>query len=263
MAALAASGESAPPAGALAWAALAGAVGVGGLACFYLALSRGTMGLIAPLAAVIGAGLPALVSIVGGEHLAELRLLGIGAAMVAVVLISLPTGTPTGGEAAARRIDRRELPLVVLSGLGFAGFFIFLDASATAGGDTWWPLLMVRATGLALVVLGLVAMVGALRRNLAGLLGLANLRQAVAQRGWLAILPLFVLAGAGDLGGNTFFLLANQQDSLPVAVVLSSLYPVITTLLAATFLHERLRLIQWTGVALAVAGVALIGAGGP
>ncbi|MDP8905312.1 MAG: EamA family transporter, partial [Chloroflexota bacterium] len=84
----------------------------------------------------------------------------------------------------------------------------------------------------------------------------------VASRGLLSVVPLFALAGAGDLGGNAFFLLANQHDALAVAVVLSSLYPVMTTLLATVFLGERLRLVQWTGVALAVIGVALIGVGG-
>jgi len=259
--ALVSAAETIPPADALGWAGLAGMSGVGGLACFYLALSRGTMGLIAPLAAVIGAGLPALLSIAGGEPLAALRLVGIVVALVAVVLISLPSGRATDGEAAALRIDRGELPLVVLSGLGFAGFYIFLDASATAGGDTWWPLLVVRSAGLVLVFAGLAVMVGAMRRDLATILGLEKLRATIATRGLLAVAPLFIIAGAGDLGGNAFFLLANQQDALPVAVVLSSLYPIVTTLLAALFLRERLRPTQWLGVGLAVFGVALMGVG--
>ncbi|MDP8905630.1 MAG: hypothetical protein M3N29_10045, partial [Chloroflexota bacterium] len=172
---LAGSSEAAPPASALLWAALAGAAGVGGLVCFYLALSRGTMGLIAPLAAVIGAGLPALVSIVTGERLAELRLAGIVSALVAVVIISMPAGSPSSSEAAARRIDRRDFPLVVLAGLGFAGFYLFLDASAAAGGETWWPLLLVRLIGLLCTIGGLAFVVVALRRGLADVLGLPAL----------------------------------------------------------------------------------------
>ena len=44
-------------------------------------------------------------------------------------------------------------------------------------------------------------------------------------------------------------------------VVLSSLYPVSTALLARAFLHERLGPVRVVGVALAVAAVALIGLG--
>jgi hypothetical protein len=50
---LVASGESPPPAAAIAWAACGGAIGLGGLACLYAALARGTMGLVAPLTALI------------------------------------------------------------------------------------------------------------------------------------------------------------------------------------------------------------------
>ena len=74
----------------------------------------------------------------------------------------------------------------------------------------------------------------------------------------VAIAPLFVMAGAGDLGGNTFFLLAEHADAFSVAVVLSSLYPVVTALLAAIFLRERLRLIQLLGIALAALAIALL-----
>jgi len=61
-----------------------------------------------------------------------------------------------------------------------------------------------------------------------------------------------------DLGGNAFFLLAKETDALSVAVVLSSLYPVVTTILAAIFLHERLRPTQIAGVALATVSVPLM-----
>jgi drug/metabolite transporter (DMT)-like permease len=73
--------------------------------------------------------------------------------------------------------------------------------------------------------------------------------------------PLFALAGAGDIGGNAFFILSNEADSLPVAVVLSSLYPIVTTVLAAAFLRERLGRVQLAGIVLAVIGVTLIGLG--
>ena len=43
-----------------------------------------------------------------------------------------------------------------------------------------------------------------------------------------------------------------------MAVILSSLYPVVTTILAAALLHERLRPLQVAGVALATISVVLL-----
>jgi drug/metabolite transporter (DMT)-like permease len=43
--------------------------------------------------------------------------------------------------------------------------------------------------------------------------------------------------------------------------VISSLYPAVSVILAALFLKERLRGLQFFGVVLAILGVALISAG--
>jgi drug/metabolite transporter (DMT)-like permease len=253
-----------PPPEAFTWAALAGAAGVTGLGFFYLALARGAMGLVAPLGALIGAALPSVVAIGFGEQVGELRLLGIVVALLAVVLISLPAGGETSGARRAARIDLRELPLVIVAGLGFAAFYLFLDRAASAGAQTLWPLIVVRLVGLLAVgvVIGvlLARQSGpSIRSRLAAIVGLPRLRHVSI--GLLGIVTLFAFAGAGDLGGNVFFLLANEADVLPVAVVLSSLYPVVTAMLAAGLLGERLRAWQLAGIALAVLGVALIALG--
>lgn len=251
--------EAVPAVDALLWGAAAGVAGITGLAFFYRALSGGRMALIAPIAGVIGAALPAAVAVLGGEQLSPLRLVGLGIALVAIGLISFATGA--GAQA---RLSRADLALALLAGLGFAGFFLFLDRGS-ATGATWWPLFMVRLVGLS-VLCAAIAVIAARRRGgvgrrLAGVLGLPRLRLEVGSRGILLVLPAFVLAGAGDLGGNLFFVLANQTDALAVAVVLSSLYPVVTALLAALLLGERLSRPQAAGVGLAALAAGLIGVG--
>lgn len=256
-------GEPAPGATSLLWASIAGVSAVGGLAFFYLALSRGTMSLVAPLAALIGAGLPVLVAIINGERVDAARLLGMGFALTAVVLISLPSRTANATERRAFRADLAELPIVVLAGLGFAGFFIGIDRAASEGA-VWWPLTIVRVFGIAIVTLAIVVAVwrrgegtdGTLRRRAALVLGVDRLRDS--GRTFASLLPLLLLTGLGDLGGNVFFVLASRADSFAVAVVLSSLYPVVTTLLAAVLLRERLRPVQLLGVALATLSVPLL-----
>lgn len=257
---LAASGETAPSIQSVLFAAAAGGVGVAGLACFYYALGRGTMGVVAPLAALIGAGLPVLLAIYNGEHVSLARLAGIGLALVAVVLISVPGGERSSSERRAVGIDLADLPLVLLSGLGFAGFFIFIER-ATVGGALWWPLTVVRTVGVAMVVVGFGYAVTrargvSLRERAAAVLGVQRLRTWPFSR--VALVATFVLAGVGDLGGNVFFVLARHADAFSVAVVLSSLYPVITVVLAALLLRERLRPTQIGGVILATLSVALL-----
>ena len=241
-------------------AGVAGACGVIGLGFFYLALARGTMGVVAPLAALIGAGLPVLVAIAGGEQVSLVRLGGIVIALLAVVMISLPGGERNEGERGLVAIDLRELPLAIAAGLGFAGFFIALDR-ASASGALWWPVVVVRIVGVAIVVGIFIALMaraaGPTMRSRAGtVLGLQRLR--ASGRSVAATLPLFVVTGVGDMGGNAFFVLARDADAFSVAVVLSSLYPVVTTVLAALYLHERLRRVQIAGVALATLSVPLL-----
>lgn len=255
------SGQPPPAAGALGWAGAAGLVGFVGLAAFYYALSRGTMGLVAPLAALIGAGVPVAVAIVAGEQIGALRLAGIAVGLLAVVLISLPTGPRSAHERRALRLDLAELPAVVVAGLGFAGFFLFIDRALRDGADMWWALTAVRAVGLAAALALLAGMLILARRAARprpkGVFGLAGIRSL----GLIGAILLLVAAGLGDLGGNGFFVLARGEDLLSVAVVLSSLYPVVTTILAALFLRERMSGVQVAGAGLAVLAVVLIGVG--
>lgn len=251
-----------PSGPALGWSFVAGLCGIIGLGAFYVALSRGTMGLIAPLSALIGASLPVLVSYLRGDPIGDLRLIGILLAIAAVVLISLPGGEQSDDERRQARIDVRDLPLVLLSGLGFAAFYLMMDEAYLAGGELWWPLVAVRSAGLLVIVTVTLVLLARRREGSAGdrlraTLGL----QAGIRRALITLSPLLITAGLGDLGGNAFFVLANQAGELAVAVVLSSLYPVVTTILAATFLHERLRAWQVVGIALAGSGVLLITGG--
>lgn len=229
-------GEAAPGPEGILWALLAGLSGVAGLAAFYTALARGLMSLVAPLGGVVAAGLPALIGLAGGDRLSGLQLLGLGVAVIAIGVSSLGQPSPDG---AAPGAGRRQLLLVLGAGLGFAGFFLLIDRADAAGAGIWWTLALARVAGVAAVV----AVAIALRERL-----------RIPRRA----LGLTALSSTGDLGGNAFFLLSNAQGALSIAVVLSSLYPVTTVLLAWLILRERLTRFQVAAVALALAGVALI-----
>ncbi|HUP83886.1 MAG TPA: DMT family transporter [Candidatus Limnocylindria bacterium] len=254
------SGEAPLSGEAVTFAVLAGAFGVSGLFCFYYALGRGTMGVVAPIAALIGAGGPVLIAIYNGEHVSAFRLGGIILALIAVVLISMPGGESSSGEQGRVRLDLRELPIVILSGLGFAGFFVFIG-HATVEGGVLWPLAVVRTVGVLMVLAGAAVLVrrmseGSWRERLSKLIGAQRIRSWPGGR--LALIGVFVGAALGDLGGNFFFVTAQHADLFSVAVVLSSLYPVTTTILAVVLLRERLRPLQTTGVVMATLSVVLL-----
>ena len=240
------SGEQMPSSEALAWGAAAGVSGAFGLGAFYLALSRGTMGLVAPAAALLAAAWPAAFALLTGDSVSTLVLVGMGIALAAIVLISLPdrrVGTPVMPTYHGSR--RNEWLLIFGAALGFGGFFLFVDASHEAGGAVWWPLFMVKLAGV-MAVLAAAAVLAPFGRFPGIKLG-------------LAALLVGSVAGIGDLGGNLFFVLASDEGELAVVIVLTSLYPVVTAVLARIFLRERLSPLRLLGVALAITGVVLIG----
>lgn len=241
-------GEPAAEARTLAWAAAAGLGGLLGVTALYLALSRGTMGLIAPLSGVIAAAVPVAISVATGSALHPAAMAGMLLALAAIVSVALPASDDA---AAPTHPDTRDRlvgwGLAGVAGIGFAAYFLGVDRAHGEGAGTWWTLLVARAAGLA-VVGAVFASLVAMRRTpvLTGVAGAA---------------PVLALSAVGDLGGNLFYVLALGQTTLAVAVVLSSLYPVATTLLARVFLGERLTRTALVGVALAIGGVVLIGIG--
>lgn len=214
-----------------AWAAAAGIAGAIGIAALYRGLASGRMGVVAPVTAVLAASIPVLVgSLVDGPP-PPARALGIVLALVAVVLVSRASGPGSG---------RAAIGLAVLAGTGLGLFAVLV--SRVAPGHVFGPLVVARAADLALL--------GAF--------------VALGRQPWRlprSVLPLVLLAGVLDLGGNAFFVLSAQAGRLDVAAVLSSLYPVTTIILAIIVLRERLVRGQALGVGLAIGAIILIAAG--
>jgi drug/metabolite transporter (DMT)-like permease len=73
--------------------------------------------------------------------------------------------------------------------------------------------------------------------------------------------PLLIGVGIGDTGATLLYAAATTRGLLSVVAVLASLYPVVIVVLARTVLSERIARPQLLGVAVALAGVALISAG--
>ena len=226
------SGDRFPHGDAVAGAVLAGCSGLTGLTIFYRALSIGTMSIVAPIAAT-GVALPLLVGLVGGDHPASTQAVGLGAAVVGVLLAARE---PSSERLAGRM---RGAGLALLAALGFGGYFI--GAHVGARGGVPWLLLLSHSVTLPF------ALAIVLSRRFA----------IPAPRDLLALIGI----GGFDLAATALYGIANRHGSLSIVSVVGSLYPLTTLLLARRFLHERIARSQAVGVSLALGGVALIAAG--
>jgi drug/metabolite transporter (DMT)-like permease len=226
----------------LPWAVLSGLAGLVGLVAFYAALAGGTMGVVSPIAA-LGVVIPLVVGLARGERPGLLQLTGIVIAVAGVVLAS---GPELSGRAGAR-----PLVLAVVAALGFGLALLFIaEGSQTS---TLMTLVTMRATSVTVLTIWLAVLVHrARRRRRTGEEGLALTSRE---------LVLVAVVGVGDVGANLAFGIASTKGLVSVVAVLGSLYPVVTVLLARVVLQERLGRIQTIGVAGALAGVVLIGAG--
>jgi drug/metabolite transporter (DMT)-like permease len=237
-----------PSGAALGLGAFAGLVGVSGLLLYLKALAVGPMGVVAPLSAVISAGLPLAVGLLGGERLGPVAVLAVAVALAAILLATKGT-----------RNDRAASTGVLLglaAGLGFGMFFVAVNAAPDDSG--LWPLLAGRVASVVLLTVlvlrhHLPLPTRARAVSLAPVAGEPGVPSPGAGRAgrrgpWL----LMVVSGVFDTLANVLFLVSTRLGDLGISAVVVSLYPVVVVLLARVVLGERL-----TGTQLLSAGLAL------
>ena len=220
---------------------LAAGIGSGiGLTLLYRALATGAMSLVAPIVAC-GVVLPVIFSLLRGESLTPLSGGGVTAVFAGILLASLqPAAHPEATALSGVGGERHAVLCAVGAALGFGMFLVLIDVGAAAStGDSLWTTSASRVTAFGvqalLILLGPRVIVNP-RPVLPGLVTIAVLDQAAT-----------ILLGFGAV-----------TESYGVVSILFGLYPVVTALLGAVVLGERLTRLQGTGAALAVVGVLLV-----
>lgn len=216
---------------ALLWGAVGGLAVAAGVSSLYQALATGTMGVVAPVAA-LSVLVPAGAGILGGDPIGPLLAVGMVVAVGGTVLA-------TGPELRGSRSGARPILLALLSALGFGISNLTVAWGSTAHvGAT-----LLGNSVTALLVYCLVALVR---------------RHRPRAGGW----PLVGIAAIGVLGfaANLCFALASLSGMLSVVAVFASLFPAVTALLGWWFHAERLTPVQLLGVALVFTGVGVIAA---
>jgi drug/metabolite transporter (DMT)-like permease len=222
----------------LAWGVSAGLVGGFGLIIFYTGLAAGPMSVVAPVSGLVSIVLPVAVALAEGERPGIGVYAGALLCLVAVVLAS--SAADTGP---ARRPGRlgRAIAYGTASGVSFGLFFLLIRNAGQSG--ELWPVAAGRIGELAVVLAAAAVLRPGLLRGVGGSIPLAA-----------------GAAGVIDVLANICYVAATRTGMFGLAVVLASLYPGVTVLLARVVLGERLRWLQRIGLGLAAIGILLVAA---
>jgi uncharacterized membrane protein len=212
---------------AVAWALMGGLSGGGALAIFYRALATGRMGLTAPVAAVLSAVIPTAFGIFREGLPQPAQVIGFALAAAGIWLISR-----TEDDSSTEGIG-----MAALAGVGFAGFYLCMKQAGD--GSAFWLAATSKVASFTLT--GIVVLIG-------------HRARAIDRRG----VALGVLAGCLDVAGSVLFIRASQTGRLDAAVVLSSLYPAVTVLLARFILKEQFTRWKALGMLAALLAVPMI-----
>jgi len=146
------------------------------------------------------------------------------------------------------QIDDEEKPgavpkgvaVAALSGVGFAAFYLCIRQAGA--GSPLWIAAVSRAASFIVTAIAVVVTKAPVRLDL--------------PRATMA-----AVAGSLDITGSALFIFASQHGRLDEAVVISSLYPAVTVILARLILKEHFSRWRFIGLLAALAAVPLIAAG--
>lgn len=227
------SGDPFPGVGELLPAAGAGISAMVGLAALYRGFAIGAMGIVAPISAAAPV-VPLAVDAGNGLMPTAFQWLGVLLVVGGIAVLSLESS------AEGRRRVTAGAGLAVTAALGFGLFFVGIDAGADESAA--WAVTAARAASLPVVLA-------------------AALATSTPLRTARPFLPMLVAIGVFDTAANVLVAAASTHGAAGVVAVLSSLYPIVTIVLAWLVLGERLGNTKRVGGAVALAGAAFVAVG--
>lgn len=210
----------------------AGIAGLVGLAALYRGLAIGAMGIVAPISAAAPV-IPLGVDLLRGDAPSPLQWIGVALVLAGVAVVSRE---PTHGQ----RRFAVGVGLALVAAVGFGCFYVALDAAAEE--SVPWAVLVARWTGVVIVLVVALAVAAPVRPP-------------------TALVPALVGVALFDTGANVLLAAATTKTAAGIVAVLTSVYPLVTIVLARIVLGEQLSASRRVGGLVALSGAALVAAG--
>ena len=223
-----------PSADDLAMGALSGLAAAVALTTLWLGYARSSIGVAAPVAAVVSTILPVLYETVRGDAPGPLGWSGVAVGATALILTSWDPRRTDGVDEV-----RTGVVLGALAGVAFATMFVLAISTSEDSGT--WPVASQRLTAFVVAVA----------------FGVATGRRPFAD---LASVRWSIVAGVLGASGVASAVYGGQRGPIAPVIVAGSMYPAVAVGLAWLFLHQRLSRRQIAGLIAALVGVALIAA---
>ena len=232
---------------ALVTATLLGLIGAGAYFSYFTGLRIGPISVVSGMVAAYG-GLTVVLSVVlRGETLTALQALGATIATIGVIM----TGVAFGGGWRAIRFAGPGVVFAVVALVLFALMAITMDVALESA--DWIQVLVVSRLVIALVSIAAIVAIAILARRATGSGG------ATTPIPLRRVALLLLVAGALDASGLISFAIGLSSAPTWLVGLASSFGPAVTILVAVAFLGERLKPIQWAGLAGVAIGMVAIG----
>jgi len=209
----------------------AGTLGFIGLVAFYAGLATGRMGVVSPISS-LSALIPLTVAFINGEKPSVVQLTGMAVALLGAFCAS--------GPEIKDGISIRPLVYAVIAAFGFGGAITFIAQGSKSSAIMTMTTMRFTTFIIALVLFAKYKTAGGFSKK---------------------DIPILIGIGGADFFGNLLLGVATTKGLVSLAVVLGSLFPIVTALLAYKLLHERLHKLQYLGIGIAILGVVIISLG--
>jgi drug/metabolite transporter (DMT)-like permease len=212
--------------------ALSGVAAALALTTLWLGYARSSIGVAAPVAAVVSTVLPVLYEAARGQVPGPVGWLGVGIGVAALILTSWNPRRTDDADAV-----RTGVLLGALAGLAFAAMFLIAISTSEQSGT--WPVVSQRLAAFVVAVA----------------FGVATGRRPFAD---LVSVRWSVLAGVLGASGVASTVYGGQRGPIAPVIVAGSMYPAVAVGLAWILLRQQLTRRQVGGLFAALVGVALI-----
>lgn len=230
---------------------LVGLAGAGAYLAYFTGLRIGPISIVSGMVAAYGGLTVILAVVIRGESLNVVQAAGATIATVGVIL----TGVAFDGSIRGTRLASPGVAFAIVALVLFAAMSIGSDIMIDVA--SWEQVLLVSRSANAILSTLILVIAMTVARHLAEplLIGAPGADRRIDRR----VIALVGMAGLLDVAGLMVFMYGLDVAETWLVGLASSFGPAVTIIVAVAFLGERLKPIQWLGLAGVLIGMVAIG----